>query len=105
MKVLLDQGVPIPLRDFIPLEVSTCYEMNWATLSNGDLLAKAESHFDIFVTTDKNIRYQQNLTERTIAIYVLPTTQWPKLKPHATTIGISISEISSGEYFEWKMLE
>ncbi|MGB0409114.1 MAG: hypothetical protein ACPG3X_05195 [Opitutales bacterium] len=70
MKVLFDQGVPVPLREsLISLEVSTCFEMGWATLSNGELIAEAESKFDVFVTTDKNLRYQQDRSDRKIAIF------------------------------------
>jgi hypothetical protein len=77
MKVLFDQGVPVPLREsLISFEVSTCFEMSWSTLSNGELIAETESHFDAFVTTDKNLRYQQDLSGRKIAIFVLPTTRW-----------------------------
>ena len=54
MKILFDQGVPVPLRDSVPAEVVTCYEMGWATLSNGKLIVQAEKEFDVFVTTDKN---------------------------------------------------
>ena len=49
--------------------------MGWSTLENGDLLREAEGQFDVFVTTDQNLRYQQNLTGRRLAILVLPTTQ------------------------------
>jgi hypothetical protein len=84
MKILFDQGVPVPLREsLISLEVSTCFEMGWAALSNGQLIAEAESQFHALVTTDKNLRYQQDLSDRKIAIFVLPTTRWPQLKPHA----------------------
>jgi len=101
MKVLLDQGVPAPLRDSLSLDVSTCYEMGWASLSNGDLLSIAEQQFDIFVTTDKNLQYQQNLVDRKIAIFVLPTTQWPSLSVYASIIGEAISLTQSGEFIEW----
>ena len=63
MKVLFDQGVPVPLQGSIPAEVSTCYQMGWSTFSNGELIAQAEKEFDVFVTTDKNLRYQQDLAQ------------------------------------------
>ena len=106
MKVLFDQGVPVPLREsLISLKVSTCFEMGWATLSNGQLIAEAESKFDIFVTTDKNLRYQQDLTGRKIAIFVLPTTRWPQLKPHSQKIGEAISSMTANAYIEWQFPE
>ena len=79
--------------------------MGWATLSNGQLIAEAESKFDIFVTTDKNLRYQQDLSDRKIAIFVLPTTRWPQLKPHSQKIGEAISSTSANAYIEWQLPE
>ena len=78
------------------MEVSSCYEMNWSTLSNRDLLKVAEQYFEIFVTTDKNIRYQQNIKGRKIAIFVLPTTQWPVLCVYASIIAEAIANIEAG---------
>lgn len=76
MKVLFDQGTPVPLRGQISAHrVSTAYELGWATLKNGELLAAAEnSGFEVLVTTDTNLQYQQNLTQRKIALVVLSTT-------------------------------
>ena len=104
MKVLFDQGVPVPLREsLISIEVSTCFEMGWATLSNGELIAEAESKFDVFVTTDKNLRYQQDLSDRKISIFVLPTTRWPQLKPHTQEICEAISVVVANAYVEWQL--
>lgn len=52
MRVLFDQGVPAPLRSFLADEVDTCHERGWSDLSNGELISKAESEYDTFVTTD-----------------------------------------------------
>ena len=60
MRILFDQGTPVPLRRYLSGHtVSTAYEMGWSDLANGDLLAKAESQFDLMMTTDQNLRYQQ----------------------------------------------
>jgi len=65
MKILFDQGTLAPLRKIlVPHSVSTAFEMGWAELANGDLLETAEKVFDAFITTDKNLRYQQNLSGR-----------------------------------------
>jgi len=56
--------------------------VGWAEIENGELLDLAEAAFDAFVTTDKNLRYQQNLAGRRLAILVLPTTSWPKIQVH-----------------------
>lgn len=77
MRVLFDQGTPVPLRDHLRgHEVITAFEAEWSDLSNGELLARADAQFDVFVTTDRQLRYQQNLDRRTIAILVLPYANW-----------------------------
>ena len=78
MKILFDQGTPVPLRNhFSSHHVSTAYELGWATLKNGELLAAAESNgFDVFVTTDTNLSYQQNLSNRKIAIVASAIKDW-----------------------------
>ena len=81
MRILFDQGTPAPFRDHLPgHSVETAYELGWSALRNGELLAKAEAAFDLLITTDRNLRHQQNLAERRIAILVLPTTSWPRLQ-------------------------
>jgi hypothetical protein len=81
--------------------VKTCFECGWSELTNGDLIAQADLNFDVFVTTDKNLRYQQNLTDRRVAIMVLPTTRWPKLKPFGGLIAEEISNLGTSHYREW----
>ncbi|MCA6507612.1 MAG: hypothetical protein ACK6CP_09530 [Pseudanabaena sp.] len=76
MRILFDQGTPVPLRQYlIEHSVTTAYEEGWSNLSNGDLLKSSEDKgYQIFVTTDRNLRYQQNLSDRQIAIVVLLST-------------------------------
>lgn len=102
MKILFDQGTPVPLRQFLKDHtVKTAYEEGWSALSNGDLLTKAENAgFQLLVTTDQNLRYQQNLRERRIAIVVLLTTSWPRIRPKAQNILEVINAMSSGGYAE-----
>ena len=62
MRILFDQGTPAPLRGLLSEHsVSTAYEMGWSELENGDLLEAAEVDFDALITTDKNLRHQQDL--------------------------------------------
>ena len=70
MLILFDHGTPAPLRSFLKDHiVKKTKDLGWDTLSNGELLRAAEeAAFEIFLTTDKNIRYQQNLADRIIAI-------------------------------------
>lgn len=73
MKILLDHCVPKPLRqELLQHQVSTVREMGWEALKNGALLNEAQaSGFEVFVTVDQNIQYQQNLRNRSIAVCVL----------------------------------
>jgi len=99
MRVLFDQGTPAPLRFFLTgHEIASAHELGWSNLKNGELLSAAEGNFDVLVTTDQNLRYQQNLSGRNLAILVLPTTSWPKLRGHAEIILSELNKIQPGEY-------
>lgn len=102
MRVLFNQGTPAPLRQLLPgHEVSTAYERGWSTLRNGELLAAAEAErFEVLVTTDKNLKYQQNLASRAIAIVVLSTTSWPRIKASAQLVAESVAAAGPGTYAE-----
>ena len=101
MRILFDQGTPAPLRDHLPgHSVETAYEMGWSALRNGELLAKAEAEFDVLITTDRNLRHQQNLAERRIAILVLPTTSWPRLQSISREIAAAVDSLKPGQYLE-----
>jgi hypothetical protein len=101
MKILFDHGTPAPLRrQLAGHEISTAYEMGWAKLNNGDLLAAAEKSFDAFITTDQNLRYQQNLTGRRLAILVLPTTSWPEIQKHTGEISHAVNALKPGDFIE-----
>ena len=103
MRIIFDQGTPVPLRPHLSGHtVSTAFELGWATLTNGDLLAAAEGKFDLLLTTDQNVRYQQNLSNRTLTILVLPTTSWPEIRNHIHEIAVAISSIEPGGYGEGK---
>ena len=78
MKIPLDESVPRLLKLRLPqLDISTVQKLGWAGLRNGELLRRAEEHFHVFVTADQNLRYQQNLSGRTLATLVLPSNQVP----------------------------
>lgn len=65
MRILFDQGTPAPLRHALKEHaVTAAYELGWSELDNGELLAAAEAEFDVLVTTDQNLRYQQRLAGR-----------------------------------------
>ena len=101
MKILFDHGTPAPLRrQLAGHEIATAYEMGWAKLSNGDLLAAADKSFAGFITTDKNLRYQQNLAGRRLAILVLPTTSWPKIQMNVNKVIESVNKLKPGDFVE-----
>ena len=102
MKVLFDQGTPVPLRRYLEEHnVVTAAEMGWSQLTNGELLAAAtEADFEVFVTTDQNLRYQQNLQNRTIAIVVLMSASWPRIEKKADEIAQAINMLGKGDYVE-----
>ncbi|MGH8091886.1 MAG: hypothetical protein ACREIF_00225 [Chthoniobacterales bacterium] len=104
MRVLFGQGTPVPLRDYLGgHEVVTAFEAGWSELLNGELLSKAEAQFDVFVTTDKQLRYQQNLAGRRVAILVLPHASWRKLEPRAKEIAAALSALKPRDYVEFQI--
>lgn len=102
MLVLFDQGTPAPLRQLLPQhQVATAYERGWATLTNGELLQAAESQgFAVLVTTDMNLKYQQNLVTRRIAIIVLSTTSWPRIRVAVENLARALDQLAPGSYTE-----
>lgn len=104
MKILFDQGTPAPLRRALKGHtVATAYELGWAELDNGELLAATESEFDVLVTTDQNLRHQQNLTGRHLAILILPTANWPELQTHQAQIAAAINALRPGDVVQMKI--
>ena len=102
MRVLFDQGTPIPLRHALTShDVETTYEREWSTLANGELLDTAEREgFDVFVTTDSNLKIQQNLESREIAIVILSTPSWPRIEQAIEFVVEAIDGVGAGGYVE-----
>jgi hypothetical protein len=102
MRVIFDQATPLPIRPYLEGDwVRTAAQQGWDTLRNGDLLTLAEAAgFDVLLTTDKNMRYQQNLAGRKIAIVVLGQQQWPKLRLHIQRVIEAIHAATPGSYAE-----
>jgi len=81
--------------------VTTAKERGWDTLGNGDLLAAAEqAGFDLVLTADKNMRHQQNLEGRKIALVILSTPQWPIVRLHLEKIAAAVNTATAGSYIE-----
>jgi hypothetical protein len=102
MRVLFDQGTPVPLREQLSgHQVDTVYEQGWSQVRNGELLTLAEqSGYEVFLTTDQRLKYQQSLSGRQIAIIVLRTTSWPRIQHKVGEIQRAIDSVSLGEYIE-----
>jgi hypothetical protein len=102
MLVLFDQATPMPIRPYLAGHaVSTAFQRGSNKLKNGELLAAAEqAGFDLFSTTDKNMRYQQNLEVRTIAIVVLGQQQWPHVRPHIQRVVDAVNAAAPGSFTE-----
>jgi hypothetical protein len=102
MRILLDHNTPAPLRYRLTgHQVEIAYERGWAELTNGDLLRAAEdSGFDLMITTDRGIRYQQNLAGRGLALLVLSTNDWTRIRIRADAVRDAISGMAQGSYGE-----
>lgn len=101
MKILLDECTPRIVKKRLPhLAISTVHEMGWDGLKNGDLLSTAEGKFDVFITTDKNLRYQQNLTGRGFAVMLLPSNQVPVVEALIPAIEAALDTAQAGDFIE-----
>ena len=97
MRILLDESVPRLLKLRLPqLDISTVQEMGWAGVRNGELLQRAEERFDVFATADQNLRFQQNLSGRKLAILVLPGNQVPLVARLMPVVETLLTRIQSG---------
>jgi predicted nuclease of predicted toxin-antitoxin system len=102
MKILLDQGTPVPLRKMLSgHHIDTAYECGWQTLENGDLISTAEAAgYELLITTDQNLRYQQNLSDRSISIVVLTSTSWPRIRENVDLINEAIAYLPASSFVE-----
>lgn len=102
MRILFDHGTPSGIAGALSgHEVTEAFERGWDRISNGELLNLAEAAgFDVLLTTDKQIRYQQNLTDRKIAIVVLGNSTWRVVRLHLDRIAMVVAEATPGSYAE-----
>jgi hypothetical protein len=102
MLVLFDHVTPRGIaRSLTGHAVTRAKERGWDKLTNCDLLAEAErAGFDVLLTADKNMRYQQNLAGRRIALVVMSTPQWPRVKLHLDRIAAAVSAAIPGSFVE-----
>ena len=102
MLILFDNGTPAPLRSFLKDHVVVeAVERGWDRLVNGELIAAAEAAgFDVLLTTDKNMQYQQNLKGRRLAFIVIGNQQWPTLRRYVEKVVAAVNAASPGSYIE-----
>jgi hypothetical protein len=103
MLVLFDNGTPRTLARHLIVHhaVTEARARGWEELENGALLNEAEAAgFDVLVTTDKNLRYQQNLAARKLAIVVLGKGRWSLMKPHVEQIVAAVNAATPGSFAE-----
>jgi hypothetical protein len=101
MKVVFDKCVPRPLRGQLPgHEILTAAEMGWGELENGNLIRAAEEQFEAIITSDRQWKYQQNLSGRKLAILVLPTNRWVIVRELAPKIRDALATLRPGDYIE-----
>ena len=101
MKILLDECTPRVVKKCLPeLEINTVQEMGWAGIKNGELLRLAEAQFDVFITTDKNLRYQQNLSQRKLAFVLLPSNRVPLVEAVIPALDEALATIKAGDFIE-----
>jgi predicted nuclease of predicted toxin-antitoxin system len=99
MRILLDECVPWPLQSILADHTCTTVQaQGWGGTKNGELLQRAEAEFDLFITADQNIRYQQNLAGRRIAILELSTNDIGRIKASAALIQATVNEIQPEEF-------
>ena len=102
MLILLDHGTPSPIRPYLKgHSVKRTQDLGWDRLTNGELLSAAEqAGFEVLLTTDKNMRYQQDLTGLRLAVVVLGNAQWPVLRRHVHRIVEAAERAKAGSFIE-----
>jgi predicted nuclease of predicted toxin-antitoxin system len=102
MRILLDHNTPAPLRYALQgHQVETAYEKGWAELLNGDLIEAAEADgFDVLITTDKGIRYEQNWIGRRLSLLVLSTNDWTRIRRAKSLVVAAVSSMQAATIAE-----
>ena len=102
MRILFDQGTPVSLRRYLTSHVvDTAFERGWSALHNGALLNIAEQEgYDLLITTDQNLRYQQRLADRQRSLIVLLSTSWPRIQLRIDAIQAAVANSVAGGYQE-----
>ncbi len=101
MKILIDESLPrYTLQIVQGYEAYTVQYMGWSGIKNGALLSLAEGQFDVFLTADKNLRYQQNFVDRTIALIVFPSNKLSVVKQLELPLKTALRSVTPGMILE-----
>lgn len=102
MKILFDANTPAPLSRYLRgHDVVRADELGWQGLENGDLLdAAEEAGFDLLLSCDQNVRYQQNFADRKLSLVILSSNHWPTLQRVAGRIATAVDFVQSGQIVE-----
>ena len=102
MRILFDHGTPSGIAGaLLAHEVTEARKLGWERISNGELLKLADgAGFDLLLTTDKNVRYQQNLAGRRVSIVVLGNSPWWLVRQHLDGIVAAVNAATPGSYAE-----
>ena len=99
MNILLDECVPWPMHRLLGSNArSSVQAQGWSGITNGDLLQRAEAEFDLFITSDQNIRYQQNLAGRRISILELSTNDFRRIQAASALIEEAVRKVQKSEF-------
>jgi hypothetical protein len=99
--ILLDENLPVALRHSLTeFEVVTVQFQGWSGKQNGELISLIDGKFDVFLTGDKNLRYQQKIDTRSIAIVEVPFTRLDSLNPYLEEIKAAIRSATTGQYIQ-----
>ena len=102
MRILFDHNAPRQLRrHLVGHDVDVAEERGWATLVNGELLDRAEeAGYEVVITADRNMPYQQNIGSRSFALIVLGANRWPLIEPRIDDIHAALEGVQPGEVRE-----
>ena len=102
MRILFDHNTPRPLRSYLTEHsVDTAREKGWAEFRNGNLLDNAEEEgYEVLITADQSMRYQQNMAQRQIAVIVLLSNRWPRVQQKIEDLRTALETIEPGEFRE-----
>lgn len=101
MNILLDECTPRVVKKRLPhLAIRTVQEMGWGGVKNGELLKLADKQFDVFTTTDKKLRYQQNLSRFKLGVILLPSNRVPVVIAVISEIEAVLKTIQPGDFVE-----